>query len=286
VIRARAAGREVKLVWDAHEHLPGVKRAADDPRWGAAMHAHEREYAHLADAVITVSDTLADLLRRDHGLTETPTVALNAPERLTDDEAGPAAPSLREACDLEPDVPLMVYSGVPAPQRGLDVMVEALPRLPDVHCAFVVGGTNPLYLAELIDRAAALGVADRLHVLPYVPARQVVRFLSSADIGVIPIHHWPNHQIALITKFFEYSHARLPIVVSDVKAMSEAVRTTGQGEVFTAEDTADFVRAASAVLADPQRYRRAYEGPADLDAWTWERQAEILDGVYRRVLRG
>jgi len=128
-------------------------------------------------------------------------------------------------------------------------------------------------------------VAERLHILPYVPADQVVSFLSGADAGVIPIRHFPNHEIALITKFFEYSHARLPIVVSDVKTMAATVRETGQGEVFRAEDPADFARAAALVLADPGRYRAAYDGPdSPLPSWTWEAQAATLDALYQRLL--
>ncbi len=123
-------------------------------------------------------------------------------------------------------------------------------------------------------------------MLPYVSHWQVVSFLSTADIGVIPIHHWPNHEIALITKFFEYSHARLPIVVSDVRAMADTVRSTGQGEVFRAGDVDDFVRAVRSVLADPERYRAAYDKPGLLAGWTWEAQAEVLDGVYRLLLYG
>jgi glycogen synthase len=103
---------------------------------------------------------------------------------------------------------------------------------------------------------------------------------------VIPIHHWPNHEIALITKFFEYSHARLPIVVSDVETMAEVTRSTGLGEVFTAEDVDDYVRAVRAVLADPKRYRAAYDAPGLLERWTWEAQADALDQIYRRLLRG
>lgn len=140
------------------------------------------------------------------------------------------------------------------------------------------------YMTSLLDRAAELGVAERVHILPYVPHYQVVPFLSAADVGVIPIHHWPNHEIALITKFFEYSHARLPFVVSDVKTMGEMVAKTGQGEVFTAEDVSDYVRAVTAVLADPKKYREVYDDQGLLTEWTWEAQAEILDGVYSRLL--
>ncbi|WP_203707266.1 glycosyltransferase family 4 protein [Asanoa iriomotensis] len=281
-LRARAAGRDVKLVWDAHEFVPGIRPLPQNARWNPAIQAHEREYAPYADAVVTVSDNLAELLRKEHGLAVTPTVVLNAPAGLS--AAAADAPDLRAACGLGPGVPLVVYSGAAAVQRGLDIMVEALPTLGDVHVAFVVNAPTEAYVSGLVARAEKLGVADRLHVLPYVPHDQVVRFLSSADVGIIPIHHWPNHEIALITKFFEYAHARLPMVVSDVRTMAETVLATGNGEVFRAEDLDDFVRAVRAVLADPARYQVAYDKPDLLETWTWERQFAILDEtVYARL---
>jgi glycogen(starch) synthase len=286
VARAREQGRTVKLVWDAHEFLPGVKPWRDNARWLPGNTAHEREYAPYADAVITVSDDLAGLLQQTHGLDRRPSVVLNAPDA---DDATPAgehtpAPDLRALCGVGEDTPLIVYSGAAAVQRGLDIMVQALPQLPGAHVALVVNRGDGPYVTSLVERAAALGVGDRVHVLPYVPHWQVVSMLSGADVGVIPIHHWPNHEIALITKFFEYSHARLPLVVSDVRTMAATVRATGQGEVFTAEDVADYVHAVRAVLAEPDRYRAAYDKPGLLDGWTWRAQASVLDTVYRGLL--
>ncbi|GIG93908.1 hypothetical protein Pma05_04810 [Plantactinospora mayteni] len=286
-VRAAEAGRDVKLVWDAHEFLPGVQPWQDNARWLPAHRAHEREYVPYADAAITVSASLAELLRREHGLAELPAVVLNAPD-VTGEPAVDAAPApeLRARCGIGPEVPLLVYSGVAAPKRGLGTMIEALPQLTGVHVALVVNKPDGPYVRDLLSRAEALGVPDRVHVLPYVAHWQVVPFLSGADVGVIPIQHWPNHEIALITKFFEYAHARLPLVVSDVKTMAGTVRSTGQGEVFRAEDVADYVRAVRAVLADRERYRAAYDRPGLLEGWTWAAQAEILTGVYRRLLAG
>nr|WP_036343473.1 glycosyltransferase family 4 protein [Micromonospora purpureochromogenes] len=297
VDRARAAGRDVKLVWDAHEWLPGARPRRDNARWLPAHLGYVREYVGHADAVVTVSDTLADLLVRDHALPERPTVVLNAPvtaapePTVHPERAAPAptvsepAPDLRKQCGLPPGTPLLVYSGAMAVQRGVDTVVEALPLLPGVHLALVVADPAAAYVRQVVARAARHGVGDRVHVLPYVPHRQLVAFLATADVGLIPLHHWPNHEIALITKFFEYAHARLPIVVSDVRTMAETVRATGQGEVFRARDAADLARAVRAVLADPARYRAAYEGPdSPLPGWTWEAQAERLDALYRRLL--
>ena len=282
VDRARAAGRDVKLVWDAHEWLPGARPRRDNARWLPAHLGYVREYVGHADAVVTVSDTLADLLVRDHALPERPTVILNAPIAATTETS---APDLRKRCGLPPDTPLLVYSGAMAVQRGVDTVVEALPLLPGAHLALVVADPAAAYVRQVVARAARHGVGDRVHVLPYVPHRQLVAFLATADIGLIPLHHWPNHEIALITKFFEYAHARLPIVVSDVRTMAETVRATGQGEVFRARDAADLARAVRAVLADPARYRAAYEGEdSPLPGWTWEAQAERLDALYRLLL--
>lgn len=287
-VRAGERGRRIRLVWDAHEFLPGIKPWSAHPRWHPAQCAHELEYAPYADAVVTVSEALADLLVERHRLAQRPSVVLNTPELTAADiptrADGEDVPDLRAQCGLGPRTPLLVYSGAAASQRGLAVMIEGLEALQDVHAALIVSKPSSAYVTGLLERAAELGVADRVHVLDYVPHHQVVRYLSAADVGVIPIHHWPNHEIALITKFFEYAHAGLPMVVSDVKAMAETTRATGQGEVFAAEDAGDYVRAVQEVLADPERYRKAYDARGLLEKWSWSGQAETLLAVYERLL--
>ena len=277
-VRAKARGHDTKLVWDAHEYVPGLQPWRDNRRWLPAHMAYEKEFAPYADAAVTVSGELAELLVRRHRLAQKPSVVLNAPGSAR--ASASVTPNLRTTIGLGADDPLLVYSGVMAPKRGVDIMIEALPYLPEAHVALVVPDPAAPFVAGLRARAETLRVGTRLHVVPYVPHDQVVDFLSSADAGVIPIHHYPNHEIALITKFFEYAHARLPIIVSDVRAMADTVRRTGQGEVFVAGDLDDYVRAARAVLADTKRYRDAYETPGLLDGWTWEAQAAVLDAVY------
>jgi glycosyltransferase involved in cell wall biosynthesis len=272
----------VKLVYDAHEYVPGMNASERHPWWLPAQIAHEREYIGFADAVTTVSEPLADMLAADHGIPR-PTVVLNAP--VVEGSAGDDRPRIRDLCGIDETTPLMVYSGSMTPQRGVAIMIDALPLLPDVHVAYIVSSTEKPFIKELMQTAAELGVEKRVHWLPYVAPEHVVEYVADADIGVHPTHHFVNHEISLATKFFEYAHARLPIVVSDVKTMADMVRESGQGEVFRAEDLQDFVRAVEAVLADPKKYRSAYERSDLLDQWTWRRQAEILDSVYERLLR-
>ncbi|MER5455139.1 glycosyltransferase family 4 protein [Micromonospora sp. NPDC002389] len=287
-MRARASGRRVKLVWDAHEYAPGLRPRPNTPRWLPAVVAHEKEYAPYADAVVTVSSSLAELLRTEHKLPVLPDVVMNAPVSGAPEETDSTpVPDLRTLCGVGSETPLLAYCGGITPVRGVNVMIDALPDLPGVHIALVSLHPNGKNATsdEAFARAEDLGVADRVHLLPYVPHWQVAQFLAPADAAVSPLVHLSNHEIALSNKFFEYSQARLPLITSDVRTMAEMVRSTGQGEVFRAEDVTDYVRAVKTVLADPERYRAAYDRPGLLEGWTWEAQAAVLDRVYTGLLR-
>jgi glycosyltransferase involved in cell wall biosynthesis len=99
---------------------------------------------------------------------------------------------------------------------------------------------------------------------------------------LIPLLHKQNHEISLITKFGEYMQARLPMIVSDVRTMAAEVGRLGNGEVFIAEDVADFVRATKLVLSNPDKYRSVYTEEI-LQERSWERQAQNLLRIYNEI---
>ncbi len=276
--RLRAAGKECRAVYDAHEYMPGVH--ARNLSWQLGNIQHERVYAGRADAVVTVSESLARMLEEAHGLPVPPTVVLNAPSMAT--VGSVPRGGIRAHCGLDDATPLLAYIGSPAPQRGLMTIVESLPLLTELHAALVLPSGTP-HAVPLVERAAELGVTHRVHLLPYVAQDEVVEYIRSADLGAIPIHHHLNHEISLITKYFDYAHARLPIVVSDVETMARATRELGNGEVFIAEDTEGFAAAVRLVLQDKDRYTRAYT-PDRLYRWSWEAQSDVLIDLYLSLL--
>lgn len=277
-VRARAAGRDVKLVYDAHEFVRGLTTLHDERR--RAIAGTERRFMRDADAVITVSIALADRLEEDHGCAR-PTVVMNAPRQLPPDVG--ASTSLRKECGIADDVPLLVYSGNITPARGVHTLIEALGLLSrSVHLALVTNG-RARYLDELLDRAVELGIRDRLHLAPYVPVDEVPAYLREATVGVHPLLHYPNAEIALPNKIFEYAHARIPVVVSDCRAQAAFVKRWGFGEVFAADDPSDLSRAVSQVLEDPQTYR-SFLTDEVLDELSWEGQEPALLSLYERLL--
>jgi glycosyltransferase involved in cell wall biosynthesis len=278
--RARLADHDVKVIYDAHEYVAGLTYVR--PSWRLAMLADEYEYIAEAEAVMTVTEPLAEALCASYGLRELPAVVKNAPEcQPLDVEADAAPTDIRADCGLAPDIPLIVYSGWVIAERGLATVVAALPQLPDVH--FAIQASDGRRCRDLLRDAAALGVGDRLHVLPYVAAHQVSEYLRTATAGVLPPLRTEDDGVGFHTKYFEYMHARLPIVTSDVELHAEMTGRLGNGEVFTAGDVDSLVSATRAVVSDHDRYIAAYAVPGLLESNSWEAQVPALLDLYSRV---
>ncbi|WP_410792794.1 glycosyltransferase [Kribbella sp. C-35] len=276
--RAALDGRTIKIIYDAHEYIPGVPVVA--PRRVAAYSDLEREFIRDADRVITVSEPLAGWLKRDHKLAELPDVVLNAPVQPPEDAE---VIGLREQLRLTEDVPLLVYGGGVNRARGVGTAVEALTQLPGVHLAIVARPNS--VTAELEARAVELGVGDRVHLAPFVAAEVVPLYLRSATIGLSPLLHAPNHDIAVTNKFCEYIGAGLPIITSDTPAQADLVKELDLGAVYPAGDVDGLVRAVQTVLADRDRIaQRIADDPELQHRFSWAAQAEVLRSVYADVM--
>jgi len=164
------------------------------------------------------------------------------------------------------------------------VMKKALPRrtfLKGVHAALLVGKRDG-YITELTALAAQLGVGDRFHLLDYVPSSELTAYLSSANVGIDTLLHIPLHELTITTKFWSYISARLPMVVSDVKATAALTRELGCGEVYVAGDADGFADGVRKVLADPGKYTASY-GEDTLAKFSWEGQAEVMLNLYSEI---
>jgi len=278
VARMRARGEKVAWLYDAHEYVPGID--SWKPAEARAYRQVEKEFIKQAGAVVTVSPEIAELLQKDYALPERPLVVRNTPIREAVGKTDPK-PSVRANCGLPDDVPLLVYSGWLAPERGLGTAVTALPELPGVHLAIVSGRDTP-ERRKLLERAELLDVRDRVHVVPYVPQYAVPDYLSSADLGLICSQRTLNYEISLPTKLAEYLHGGVPVVASDVRTLGAATREHDVGEVFVADDPVTFAAAVRRALARRDELIAHITEPL-LAELSWEHQIAGLLDLYRTI---
>ncbi|BFU46599.1 glycosyltransferase [Krasilnikovia sp. MM14-A1004] len=278
VTRLRRRGHQVQWLYDAHEYVQGTEWVR--PRPAHAYPAMEQEFIRQADAVVTVSPQIAELLRAEYDLPQTPLVVRNVPIKEvigTDRDAL----SVRQVAEVDPETPLLVYVGWISAERGLRTAVSALVELPEFHLAIVANSTNA-ELKALLSLGVELGVSERLHVVPYVAQHLVADYLSSADLGIICSRHNPNYENSLPTKMSEYLHAGLPVVASDLRVVREFVESHDLGVVFTADDVTSFADAVRRAFGR-RAAMAARIGDDLLRELSWEQQSAGLVQLYRDV---
>jgi glycosyltransferase involved in cell wall biosynthesis len=267
----------LRWIYDAHEYVRGLDLGASRD---GVLRLEER-LAPSADAVVTVSDSIAERLHDELHLPEHPTVVANTPSR---NDAEPAPSSLRASIGLDESTPLLVYAGRIGRRRRLDVAVRALAQLADVHLALVTD-SPPAARDELLTIAAEVDTAERVHFVPQVAPTQVAGYLSAASAGLHPLDRYTNGDLALPNKLFDYLHAGIPVVVSDTPTMAAFVRTHRLGAVASVDDVAAWANAIEEVLTHPSAYRPEPEAYLDLcRLWSWETQGQRLADLYRAVI--
>lgn len=277
-VAGAARGLGIEFVYDAHDLWLGRPRRDRSRAYFAAgqrLYAGiERRFVPRAAATITVSQPIADHLRRRYGLRRVELVP-NYPELEPDERRL----ELRDLPGVDPTRPIVLYLGGLMAGRGLEQLVDAAALLADVQLVLLGDGALAQSLRQ---RAAALAIGHRVHLLPPVPPDDVVAWSRSADVGVSPIvPSCLNYRYSLPNKLFQYMAAGIPVVASDFPQVRDVVIGSGCGLVADATRPAELADAIASVLDDPEARAMGRRGAAAVaDRYHWGVAAERLLDVY------
>jgi len=225
----------------------------DDPFRAGPFRYVERRLTHRAGRVITITDSLRRFCIDRVGLpadkVETVHYGLDAP---------PAAWGPNPDLDLPDGTRLLLSVSRLEPQKGVDVALRALVRLPE-DTALVVLGEGP-QRAELEALARELGVAERVRM----PGRvgDVAALLRQAELLVHPAR-WEGFGLAIL----EAMLCAKPVVAARVSSIPELVVDGETGALVPPDDVEALATALVTLLEDPPQalalgeagLRRAHE---------------------------
>jgi glycosyltransferase involved in cell wall biosynthesis len=278
VALGRRGGR---VVYDARDIDVESGRFARLPRiWRRLLARRERRWAQAADAVVTVSEAYASVLRRRLGVE--PLIVMNCPPAWAAPDPRPRL--FHERFALPPKTPIVLYLGQIVAHRGIEQLFESIGLVE--RAVLVVVGFGEGFEAYQA-RAAALPHAERIHLLPGVEPALILEWTASADVSAMPVQPSTlNHRLNTPTKLFDAMGAGTPVVASDLPGMAPIVRKTGCGVLCDPTDPADIARAIREIVDAPaerrEALRRACLAAARGD-YSWERQAEKLLALYRQL---
>jgi glycosyltransferase involved in cell wall biosynthesis len=287
---APRVGRATTLVYDAHELFLETGTALRLPKVARRiLRLYERRLVARASAVVTVNEAVAAVLRQRYQPRRILAVH-NCPERWSPPARRPTL--LRDAARIPADAPVILYHGALSVDRGVEQLMDALvrPGLENAHLVLLGFG-------EMRDRYAGEAThprwGGRVHVLDPVTPAELLPWISSADIGAMPIQPSTlNHRLSTPNKLFECMAAGVPVIASDFPMMKRIVVDDIAGPIGVVCDPVrvDDVAMAIIVLLDLDRTEteafRARGLAAAHDRWNWETQAEGLISLYDDLTRG
>jgi glycosyltransferase involved in cell wall biosynthesis len=179
----------------------------------------------------------------------------------------------------------LLFTGRLAAVKGLPILLEAVARLAPKHpnIELLLAGDGPERPA-LEQRAAELGITDRVRFLGYQSSDQVRALLQETDVFTLP-----SFAEGVPVVLMEAMASGVPVVTTRVAGIPELVEDDVSGFVVPPGDVAALVAAIDALLRDPSlRSRLGAAGRAtverefDIDAegaWMGEILSSALAGV-------
>lgn len=149
---------------------------------------------------------------------------------------------------------LVAYVGRLSPEKAPMAMLELAART-SADVAWAVAGDGPS-LADVRARCAALGIADRVHLLGFVDEQTKHRLLLAADVFVMPS---PTELQSIAT--LEAMARGCAVLAADhpTSAVPDLVRGAGCGILYPPHGVPEAARALEALLRDPPRLERLQE---------------------------
>lgn len=166
---------------------------------------------------------------------------------------------------------IVLCVGALIPRKGQDLLIRALPSIPDVTLLLAGQGQYRRTLEKL---AEELKVDRRVGFLGSIPHHKLPRVFAAADVMALP-----SSSEGLANAWVEALACGTPIVITDVGGARELVDRPEAGRIVAREPEA-IAEAISAVLADPP------DGEAVRQAalrFTWTANADTLVAHLNRI---
>ncbi len=273
------------LVYESHGFAPAVADAIPDllgagsPPSAAKrerLTAREQDVWQRAEGYVTITRALADELGARFG-TRASVAAIPDGVRLEVPRHYVPRPMQRPA--------VVGYAGHLYPWKGVDVLLNAVARLPDARGLIIGGHPSEPDLARCRALADTLGVADRVTFTGLIAPSDVAARLARADVLVLPNPASPiSTSSTSPLKLFEYMAAGRPIVASDLPSIREVIRPDDNGVLVEPGSAAALAAGVRRVVEDPafadRLARAAFE---DVGAYGWDRRAERLECLLESV---
>jgi glycosyltransferase involved in cell wall biosynthesis len=173
--------------------------------------------------------------------------------------------------------PVLLFVGYLIERKGVRYLLEAAPAIlaAHPHLRIVLIGKGPEE-QPLREQAAALGIAESVSFVGFLPHAQVIEWMQRALLLVLPSLEEGQGAVLL-----EALATGTPVVGSNVDGIAEVI-TPQVGRLFTVGDAAALAAHVGDLLANPHCWQQASDAArrVALDTYDWRVLAQRFLALY------
>ncbi|MFA9221172.1 MAG: glycosyltransferase [Sediminibacterium sp.] len=210
--------RGTKVIYDSHEYFTEAEGLTGRERIKAIWTRIEERCIPHVDLFITVNESIASIYRKKYN--REVLVQRNMPI-LVEDES--------EREELFEVKTVVLQGAYIDPDRGGMELVEAFQFLEGIQLLIVGAGRD---LENIKNRIVELHLEEKVKVLPRMSYFELKKLTQRVHLGVSldkPLHL--NYTLSLPNKLFDYIHAGVPVLVSNLIEPARFVNEYQVGEV-------------------------------------------------------
>ena len=190
----------------------------------------------------------------------------------------PSRAGARASLGLDQEVPVFLYMGMIRRYKGLELLIEAMPLLPQTMLIIAGHPADKQYLSEIHQRTAR-SINISLHPR-YMSDSEAARYVAACDGMILPYT-----QITTSGMLVAAMAAGIVCVVPNLPPLIEQVRDGENGFVYLHGNAPSLIAAMERVIATPRRDVIGHHARASLAAHTWPHVAGLFHALFVTVLR-
>lgn len=269
-----------KIVFDAHEYFPYMARYNKKFFQRNYWLLFQKRWVRNISGFITVNESLGAELKTQIKNLPDPVIIYNCPYH---DEI-PKSNLLREKLGLDHFKILLLYEGYLMKGRGLEILIESMKILPEnYHLVFLADGEEKDELKRL---SSQHDIDKRIHFHEMVPNEMLLEYMTGADLGLFPYpDNCLNHHYSLPNKVFEYMHAKLPQVATDLPEIRKLYQKNNVGMTFINGDVKSLANSIREICENREILERMKNNTRDICIqFSWQEQDKKLIRLYEDLL--
>ncbi|MFK8044451.1 MAG: glycosyltransferase [Crocinitomicaceae bacterium] len=270
---AKRFNKSKVLVYDAHEYFTEVPEIQNKPTVKKIWKWIERKSLPLVDQFYTVNQSIANLYQKQ---TE---IAVKVVRNISDPKQIELKYSKQEL-GLPEDKKIVIMQGAGINiDRGAEEAVEAIQLVEGAILIFVGDGDVIPKLKEIV---AAKKLEKKVLFFGKQPYDKLMNYTIHSSLGLsLDKATNLNYQLALPNKLFDYIHAGVPVLASDLIEIKQIVQSYDIGRItknLSAQIVAEHMKI---ILFDDKLFDKLKANckKASLKL-TWQNETKVLDTIY------